>query len=84
MRVKLETTYNIQRNLKDIYIPIISRSGFTTEINMNDRDELEVYIDINSFEDLFKLHKELGIELIIRHDYHTKEPLIEIYDDYRE
>ena len=84
MRVKLETTSYHRENLTDIYLPIISRSGFTTEIIMNDRDEIEVRIDIDSFEDLIKLHKELDVELIIRHDYVTKEIIIEIYDDYRE
>ena len=84
MRIKLETTSYREENLKDIYLPIISRSGFTTEINMNDRDEIVVYIDIDSIEDLIKLHRELDVELIIKHDYHTKEPIIEIYDDWRE
>lgn len=84
MRVKLETTSYHHENMTDIYLPIISRSGFTTEINMNDRDEIEVYIEIDSFEDLIKLHKELDVELIIKHDYHTKEPIVEIYDDWRE
>lgn len=84
MRVKIETTSYRRTNLTDIYLPIISRSGFTTEINMNDRDEIEVYVDIDSFEDLIKLHKELDVELIIKHDYVTKEIIIEIYDDWRE
>lgn len=84
MRIKLETTSYRQDYLKDIYLPIISRCGFDTEINMNDRDELEVYIEIITFDELVKLHKELDIELVIKHDYHTREPIIEIYDDYRE
>ena len=85
MRIKLKTTsYYREGNLRDTYLPIISRSGFVTEINLDADEEPEVRIEIDSFEDLIKLHKELGIELILTHDYDTKEPIIEISDSWRE
>ena len=57
------------------------------EIRNNHGDLVKTYIEINSLEDLEKLNKAVGHELIvdfISDKNYIDEPFIEIYDDWRE
>lgn len=42
------------------------------------------WIEINSIEELLALHKRVGHELIVSKDEDELDPVIEIYNDYRE
>lgn len=41
-------------------------------------------IEINTLEELIKLKKEYGHDLVITENYQTQEPKIIVYDDYLE